>query len=153
MGRICSLCGISRPNEAFGGKAERARICRKCRKLPRDKREALKQEYEIFGFMEQSHISDKNVARLRTLARSENSRIADLATVVLEVTQVRSCKRRRLRILTRERRDLLNRMEETGLILPRPVWKHTCSDETDPTSAWDEWEEFANAHQEPFSPE
>ena len=147
MGRFCILCGTTRPNEAFGGKGERARICCKCRKLPREKQEALKHEYEIFGFMEQSHISDKNVARLRTLARSENPRIADLATVVLEVAQIRPCKRRRLGILARERRDLLNRMEETGLILARPAWEDTDSDETDPTSAWDEWEEFANATQ------
>jgi hypothetical protein len=147
MGRFCILCGTTRPNEAFGGKGERARICRKCRKLPREKQEALKQQYEIFGFMEQSRISDKNVARLRTLARSENPRIAGLATVVLEVAQVRPYKCRRLRILARERRELLNRMEETGLILARPAWEDTHSDQTDPAGAWIEWEEFANVHE------
>ena len=136
MGRFCILCGRTRPNEAFGGKGERARICRKCRKLPREKQETLKHEYEIFGFMEQSHVSDKNVARLRTLARSENPRIADLAAVVLEVAQATPYKHRRLRILARERRDLLNRMEEAGLILARPASEDPYSDETDPTGAW-----------------
>jgi hypothetical protein len=79
MGRFCILCACIRPNEAFGGKGERARICRKCRSLPREKREALKHEHEIRGFLEQSRISERNIARLRTLARSGNPRIAELA--------------------------------------------------------------------------
>lgn len=47
------------------GKGRRARICRKCRRLPREQQEALLNENEIHGFLEQSHISKKNVARLR----------------------------------------------------------------------------------------
>jgi hypothetical protein len=48
----------------------------------------LKHEHEILGFLEQSRISEKNVTRLRTLARLENARIADLASLVLEVAVV-----------------------------------------------------------------
>ena len=85
MGRFCILCSRITPNEAFGGKGERARVCRKCRRMPREKRDAQLREREILGFLEQSHISPKNLARLRALRRPENPRIADLACVVLEV--------------------------------------------------------------------
>ena len=117
MGRICATCGRERPHEAFGGKGERARICRDCRRMPKAKLAALKHEEEIFGFLKQSHISDKNVARLQTLARSTDPRIADIAALALEVAQVQRYKRRRLRILAQKRPDLLTRLEETGLIL------------------------------------
>ncbi|MBK8870762.1 MAG: hypothetical protein IPN19_06865 [Elusimicrobia bacterium] len=77
----------------------------------------MEREEEIFGYMCQSHISDKNVARLTVLAGSGNPRIAELAGVVLEVARVRPYKRRRLKVLARERRDLLEKLDRTGLIL------------------------------------
>ena len=120
MGRFCILCSRIRPNEAFGGKAERARVCRNCRRMPREKRDAVLHEREILGFLEQSHISPKNLARLRALGRSENPRIANLACLVLEVAAVTPYRRRRIRTLARERRDILKRMEEVGLIMPLP---------------------------------
>jgi len=58
----------------------------------------------------------KNIGRLKALSRSANPRIAELAGVVLEVARVRPYKRRRLKILAKERRDLLLKLEETGLI-------------------------------------
>ncbi|MBI5966714.1 MAG: hypothetical protein HY882_02490, partial [Deltaproteobacteria bacterium] len=77
---------------------------------------AIEQEEEIFGFLRQSHISDKNVARLKTLASSDNRRIAELAAIVLEVAQVKPYKKRRLKVLAKERKHLLLKLEETGLI-------------------------------------
>jgi len=49
--------------------------------MPREKRDALLREREILGFLEQSHISPKNLARLRALRRSENveNRVAILS--------------------------------------------------------------------------
>jgi hypothetical protein len=64
LGRFCILCSRIRPNEAFGGKGERARVCRKCRRMPREKRDTQLREREILGFLEQSHISPKNLAHL-----------------------------------------------------------------------------------------
>jgi hypothetical protein len=120
MGRYCILCHCIRPNEAFGGgRSERARICRRCRQIPSTQRQAMLHEGEIQGFLEQSRISAKNVARLRTLAQSENGRIADLAAVALEVALLRPGRRSRLTYLARERRDLIGRMEAAGLIPPR----------------------------------
>lgn len=116
MGRFCILCARKRPNEAFGGKGERSRICRWCRRLPRTQRNALKSEHEILDFLEQSHVSDKNLARLRALKASPDSRISSLAAVVLDVAVATPYRRRRFRILARQRRDLLTRMEESGLI-------------------------------------
>lgn len=95
MGRFCFLCARIRPNEAFGGKGERGRICRRCRSLPREKQEALKHEHEILGFLAQFHVSNKNIARLRTLEQSVNSQTAHLATLVLDVALFAPYRRRR----------------------------------------------------------
>ncbi len=84
--------------------------------MPREKRQAIEQEEEIFGYLKQSHISQTNVKRLQLLTRSENGRIVELAEIVLEVAAVKPHKRRRLKVLAKERRDLLRRLEETGLI-------------------------------------
>jgi hypothetical protein len=144
MGRFCILCAAIRPNEAFGGKGRRARICRKCRRLPREQQAALLNENEMHGFLEQSHISKKNVARLRTLAQSDNERIAKLAAVMLEVARFAPYRHHRTRNLARERHDVLRRMEEVGLILPRPVWEDAVPCDDNPSHAWDEWVHFAN---------
>jgi sugar phosphate isomerase/epimerase len=134
-----------RPNEAFGGKGRRARICRKCRRMPREKQDALLREREILGFLEQSHISAKNLGRLRTLARSDNYRIVDLAVLVLDVGVATPYRRRRIRILAREHRDILKRMEAAGLIMPLPTPEDTDPYDVDPVAAWYEWVEYTRA--------
>jgi len=57
------------------------------------------------------------VRRLRELTNSENGTISELAAVVLEVAQVKPYKRRRLKVLARQRRDLIRKLDETGLIM------------------------------------
>ena len=66
--------------------------------------------------MNQSHISKKNVERLTVLVDSENKKISELAAIVLEVAKVKPYKKRRLKVLARERRDLLEKLNDTGLI-------------------------------------
>jgi hypothetical protein len=85
--------------------------------MPREERDAVVQEDEIYGFLTQSHISAKNASRLKTLSSSANPKIAELASIVLEVVQVTPHKKRRLKVLAKERKDLLWKLEETGLIL------------------------------------
>jgi len=85
--------------------------------MPRDKREALEQEEELFTYMKQSQMSEKNIGRLTTVAASENPRIAELAGIVLEVTKLNPYMKRRLKALARERRDLLEALDRTGRIL------------------------------------
>ena len=84
--------------------------------MPREEREEIEQDDEIYNFLRQSHISDKNVERLEVLVQSPNPTIAELAGIVLEVARVKPHKRKRLAVLARERRDLLDKLEETGLI-------------------------------------
>jgi len=85
--------------------------------MPREERDAVVQEDEIYGFLTQSHISAKNASRLKTLSSSANPKIAELAGIVLEVARVTPYKKRRLKVLAKERKDLLRTLEETGLIL------------------------------------
>ena len=105
----------------------------------------MKAEYEIFGFLDQSRISEKNTARLRSLAQSRHTRIAELAAVVLDVALAAPFRRRRTRNLARARPDVLRRMEAAGLIAPRAPWDDGGMEEIDPVVAWYEWVESAEA--------
>jgi hypothetical protein len=65
---------------------------------------------------------------------------------VLDVGAATPYHRRRIRILARERRDILKRMEETGLIMPLPpVLEDMYTYDIDPVAAWYEWVEYARA--------
>lgn len=116
-GHYCRICGAIKPNERFSGKGHRNHICKECSRKPKGEINEIDMENEIFGYLKQSHISEKNVKRLKQLADSESDKIAKLANIVLEVADVKPYKRRRLKVLARERRDLLQKLEETGLIL------------------------------------
>ncbi len=84
--------------------------------MPKEEREAVEQKEEIFNYLRQSYVSDKNGARLKELAGSSNERIAEHAAFVLEIARIMPYKRRRLKVLARTRRDLLKKLECTGLI-------------------------------------
>jgi sugar phosphate isomerase/epimerase len=114
--------------------------------MPREKQDALKLEREIRRFLEQSHISTKNVARLRVLASSRNTRIASLAARVLEVAIVTPDRRRRIRTLARQHREVLARMEQAGLILQLPAWGEADPHDVDPIAAWYEWVALRENH-------
>ena len=116
MSGDCKSCGCRRPGEAFTGRGYRSFPCKACGHLPGEERFARKQEQEIWGYLRQSHISGKNLVRLAKLATSPNSGIAEMARVVLEVAQVTPYKGRRLKVLARRRRDLLDDLGRTGLI-------------------------------------
>jgi len=116
-GHYCRICGSLRPNEAFSGKGHRIHVCKKCARLHKEKQEEIEYEDEIINYLRQSHISDKNVSRLRKLAVSPNGRIVELAGIVLEVAEIKPYKKRSLKELAMKRRDLLHKLEETGLIL------------------------------------
>jgi hypothetical protein len=113
MGHYCRICGRERPNEQFSGKGHRIHVCKHCQRLPKSQRRAIEDRDDIFGFMQQSHISKKNLARLEQLAKSEEPRLAE---IVLELARVTPYKRRRLKILAQNHRDLLRKLGETGLV-------------------------------------
>ena len=116
MGHYCRICGRNRPNEKFSGKGHKIHICKECARKPKEEREAIEQEDEIFKYLKQSHISQKNISRLKTLSKSNNQKISELADIVLEVGQITPYKKRRLKILAQKRRDLLLKLKDTGLI-------------------------------------
>jgi len=116
-GHYCRICSTIKPNEKFSNKGHRNHICKECSRKPKVEINEIDMEQEIFGYLKQSHISDKNVKRLKLLVNSESDKIAELANIVLEVANVKPYKKRRLKVLARERRDLLEKLEETGLIL------------------------------------
>jgi hypothetical protein len=85
--------------------------------MPKEQREGIECRDEIFNYMCQSHISDRNVSRLRKLAVSPNEEVAELARIVLKVAGIAPHKKRRLKELARRDRDLLHKLDETGLVL------------------------------------
>jgi hypothetical protein len=117
MGHYCRMCGRERPNEQFSGKGHRIHLCKRCQALPKIERRAIEDEDDIFGFMHQSHISEKNLARLEQMAKLENPHVASLAGIVLEVARVKPYKKRRLKFLAQKHPDLLRKLQDTGLVL------------------------------------
>ena len=123
MGHYCRICGCLRANEQFSGKGHKIHVCKRCQRLPKSERRAIEDRDDIFGFMQQSHISKKNVARLEQLAKSETPQVASLAAIVLEVARVTPYKRRRLKIIARNHRDLLRRLECYSNVNLSPYWQ------------------------------
>ena len=116
MGHWCRICGANKPNEKFSGKGHKNHICKQCAKMPIKEIDAIDSKEEIFGFLRQSHISSKNVEGLHALMASKDEEVEKLAAIVLEVAKIKPYKKRRLKGLARERRDLMEKLEETGLI-------------------------------------
>ena len=117
MGHYCRICGRQRPNEKFSGKGHKNHICKDCAKLPKEEIDETDQMDEIFKYLQQSSISLKNIGRLTKLANSPNAEIAEHAAIVLEIGKVKPHKNGRLKLLARKHRDLLHKLEETGLIM------------------------------------
>jgi hypothetical protein len=117
MGHYCRICGHERPNEQFSGKGHKIHVCKLCKAMPKSERQAIEDKDDIFGFLKQSHISQRNVARLEQMANSDNPQVATLAAIVLDVARVKPYKTRRLKFLAQKHPDLLGRLRDTGLIL------------------------------------
>ena len=109
MGHWCIFCGHTLQNERFSGKGHKNHICKKCSSLPKDEIDRVDQGEEIFQYLRQSNISKKNLMRLTKLSESENEEISELAKIVLEVGKVKPYKKRRLKYLAQNHRDLLNK--------------------------------------------
>lgn len=116
MGHYCKICGSIKPNEKFSGKGHKNHICKECSKKPLEEKNIILQEEEIFGYLKQSNISKKNITRLKKLILSENKEISKNANIVFEITQIKPHKQRRLKFLAQNRRDLLQKLRDTGLI-------------------------------------
>jgi hypothetical protein len=111
MPHYCRICGRSRANEKFSGRGHRDHICKDCQRLPRDQRDHIERMDELCGFLEQSNISSKNIARLEILAQHTSSEIKDLAILILEVARVKPHKRRRWKFLAQNHSELFLRLK------------------------------------------
>ena len=121
MGHYCRICGHERPNEQFSGKGHKIHVCKRCKARPKGERQAIEDKDDIFGFLKQSHISERNVARLQQMTKSDNPQVANLAAIVLEVARVKPYKTRRLKFLAERHPELLGKLRDTNLILA-PDW-------------------------------
>ena len=117
MGHYCRICGRERPNEQFSGKGHKIHVCKHCKARPKSERQAIEDKDGIFAFLEQSHISEKNVVHLERMAKSDNPQVASLAAIVLDVARVKPYKTRRLKFLAHKHPELLSKLRDTGLIL------------------------------------
>jgi hypothetical protein len=98
-------------NEKFSGRGHRNQICKDCQRLPRDQRDRIERMDELYGFLEQSNISRKNITRLEILAQHANSEVKDLALLILEVARVKPHKRRRWEFLAQNHSELFLRLK------------------------------------------
>ncbi len=117
MGHYCRICGRERPNEQFSGRGHKIHVCRRCNARPKNERQAIEDKDDIFAFLGQSHISEKNVVHLERMAKSDNPQVASLAAIVLDVARVKPYRTRRLKFLAQKHPELLGKLRDTGLIL------------------------------------
>ncbi len=112
MGHYCHICDRIRANEKFSGRGHRDHICNDCQRLPREERDRVTCLDELYGFLEQSHISQKNIDRLGILTRHADPEVCKLANLVLDIARVKPYMRRRLKFLAKNDRNLLLRLQE-----------------------------------------
>jgi hypothetical protein len=112
MGHYCRICGRTRANEKFSGRGHRDHICKDCRRLPVKERDRMTCIDELYGFLEKSHISQKNLDRLGIPTHHTDPEVCKLADLVLDIARVKPYKRRRLKFLAQNDRSLLVRLEE-----------------------------------------
>ena len=81
MGHTCRICGRVRANERFSGRGHRDHICKDCQRMPREERERIERLDKLHGFLRQSNISRRNLARLETLHDHAQLEVATLAVL------------------------------------------------------------------------
>jgi hypothetical protein len=115
MTRYCKICGQGRSNESFCGKGLRSMVCKQCRKLPKEQQRLALWTDEVYGFLEQSNISAKNIQRLKELYSQPDNCLSDLAATVLEIAELYPRKKKRCSRLKSRHRQLFRKALELGL--------------------------------------
>ena len=114
MGRRCRIRGSERANEKFGGKGYGAFVCCDCRQRPKAEQALILATDEVWGFLEQTNISAKNIARLESLASIADAAFQELRMLVLEIGRVRPRKRKRWKSVWRDHPDLYRKVVAAG---------------------------------------
>ena len=52
MGHDCRICRRTKPNEQFSRKGHRTHVCKDCARTPKQHRDAIEQEEEIFNYLQ-----------------------------------------------------------------------------------------------------
>lgn len=99
--------------------------------MPKDQRRRIENRDEILGYLlRQSRISRKNLERLAELTLSRDEEIANLARLVREVGMIRPGRRRRIRYLYHEKRELFDRLVKAGALEEFEInWEETDYDD------------------------
>ena len=108
-GHFCRICGRTRANEKFSGRGHRDHVCKDCQRMPREQRDRIERLDELWNFLDQSHISEKNVGRLKTLIAHPDAEVQKLAALIMDVARVHPYKRRRWRHVATRHKDLFHR--------------------------------------------
>jgi hypothetical protein len=116
MGLYCRICGHERPNEQFSGKGHKIHVCKHCKAKPKSQCQAIEDKDDIFGFLKQSRISERNVARLEQMAKSDNPQVATSPQLSWK-SPVLSTKPEDSSSLPRDIRNCLGKLRDTNLIL------------------------------------
>ncbi|MGA2259984.1 MAG: hypothetical protein ABSH28_00960 [Acidobacteriota bacterium] len=116
MGNYCRICCRYRANESFSGKGHRIHICKRCGQLPREVRFRIETLDEIWGFLDQSNISPKNIRRLELLAQQDDPEVRKTASVVLEIGKAHPGRRKRYRRIRSGHPELWQKMLEIGIV-------------------------------------
>jgi len=111
MSYYCHICDRNRSNEKFSGRGRRNHLCKDCQRLPREERDRIECIDELYRFLNQSHISPKNVGRLEILTQHPESGVRQLANLVLEIARVKPYKRRRWKFLAQKHPSLFVRLK------------------------------------------
>ncbi len=140
MPHFCRICRRLRANESFSGKGHSRHICKKCSRLPKSEIRLVDETRELYQYLGQKNISQKNIARLGVLRNSSEPSTAKLAKLVLDIAIAKPHKKKRIKFLARNRRDLIDRMVEIGLLEPRVPEDYEPTepydDEPDETDNW-----------------
>ncbi len=80
--------------------------------MPRDERDRIERFDELHSFLDQSMISAKNVARVKTITGHEDHQVVELAGLILGIARVVPGKRNRWLKIARHHRPLFNQAVE-----------------------------------------
>jgi hypothetical protein len=105
----CRICACRRAYDAFSRRGRRLSICRDCQNLPEIDLDRIEVGDELCGFVEQSNISEKNIARLVELTLHEDPALREHAEALLGIARVHPRKKKRWKRLVETHCHLVHR--------------------------------------------
>jgi len=94
-------------------------VCQDCSRLPRQTRFRIEALDEIWGFLEQTNMSAKNIARLALLAQSDDDEVREIASIALAIGKAQPGRRGRYHAIKAEQPELWQRMLKKGMVQAR----------------------------------